>query len=209
MNLKRVLMELGNALVAEHHFDPACPTYNPNNTLAITDFTNWLNGCKEAQHVLYDLGYEWPASEEAKPSLRQEIAALAQRYNEAGSQCEKHGNTVGTVHMRSIGNLLYAIAQGHDLPKIVPMSTPPLPEHFEVFKLTANVHKSVISTLISETLERIVLNNAEDTDDNQCLYDCMPDVENTMEITVNCKLHGKENCDKFKELWNELKQFSV
>ena len=58
MNLKRVLMELGNKLVTEHHFNPGWSSEVPS-TAPITDFTNWLNENPEVQVVLEEMGIEW------------------------------------------------------------------------------------------------------------------------------------------------------
>ena len=60
MNLKQLLMDLGNLLVLEHGFDPAtAPSHRPN-TWPIRDFTEWLNGCPEARRALADMGVDWP-----------------------------------------------------------------------------------------------------------------------------------------------------
>ena len=62
MNLKEILMLLGNGLVTEHQFAPAGGFADPGepSTQPITDFTEWLNNCPEAQRVLEGLGVQWP-----------------------------------------------------------------------------------------------------------------------------------------------------
>ena len=63
MNLKLVLMELGNKLVTECGFTPNMPNYygKPNQTTKpIVDFTNWLNETPSAREMLADMGLEYP-----------------------------------------------------------------------------------------------------------------------------------------------------
>lgn len=62
MDLKRILMELGNRLVADHHYNPGWSPEQPS-TAPITDFTNWLNENPKAQAILAELGVEWPMVE--------------------------------------------------------------------------------------------------------------------------------------------------
>ena len=59
MNLKQVLMELGNRLVLERRFLPA-QSHGPHSTKPIDDFTRWLNNTPEAIELLADMGIEWP-----------------------------------------------------------------------------------------------------------------------------------------------------
>lgn len=61
LNLKMVLMQLGNKLVMEHGYDPA--TVMPvkiYNTVAIHNFTEFMNNSPEARVVLREMGLEWP-----------------------------------------------------------------------------------------------------------------------------------------------------
>ena len=75
VNLKKVLMEMGNKLVLEHGFDPggtangradhlrftmSAVTVTDTNTQAICEFTEWLNRVTEAREVLAEMGIEWP-----------------------------------------------------------------------------------------------------------------------------------------------------
>jgi hypothetical protein len=63
VDLKRVLMELGNRLVTEHHFDPATvPFSRENSTYRIKQFTDWVNSTPETRAVLQELGFEWSMS---------------------------------------------------------------------------------------------------------------------------------------------------
>jgi len=56
-NLKKMTMELGNALSLERGFNPAPDS---NDLKPLRDFTRWLNETPEAQEVLFMLGVEWP-----------------------------------------------------------------------------------------------------------------------------------------------------
>jgi hypothetical protein len=57
MDLKAVLMNLGNKLVTEHGYNPGF--YNTYSTKPIVDFTNFLNESPEARVILQELGLEW------------------------------------------------------------------------------------------------------------------------------------------------------
>ena len=61
MNLKQVLMNLGNRLVTERGFDPAVFD-NPDrkSTVPIRVFTEWLNHTPEAIEILKEMGINWP-----------------------------------------------------------------------------------------------------------------------------------------------------
>lgn len=73
MNLKQILMLLGNKLV-ERGFDPAyadfnnvhdaetvvCESNGRPTTEPIKFFTVWLNECPDAQEILAEMGVEWP-----------------------------------------------------------------------------------------------------------------------------------------------------
>jgi hypothetical protein len=77
MNLKKLLMDLGNMLVQKHGFDPA--TVPPPvgfqaegrkpSTWPIKQFTDWLNECRQAQQVLADVGVEWPTAQNPHPKV--------------------------------------------------------------------------------------------------------------------------------------------
>jgi hypothetical protein len=60
INLKLVLMTLGNRLVTERRFASTQP---------IIDFTNFLNQCPDAREILAEMGLEWPVVE-GRPSDR-------------------------------------------------------------------------------------------------------------------------------------------
>jgi hypothetical protein len=62
VNLKKILMELGNKLVTEYGFHPAStPAKNgEQSTEPIRVFTEWLNSCVEAQQALKSLEVDWP-----------------------------------------------------------------------------------------------------------------------------------------------------
>lgn len=57
MNLKQILMELGNRLVTERGFAPGADI---NGTGPITEFTEWLNRTPDAVEVLDQMGIAWP-----------------------------------------------------------------------------------------------------------------------------------------------------
>lgn len=61
MNLKQILMELGNRLVQEKHFYPAGSRGIPN-TSPITQFTEWLNRTREAREILSEMDVVWPVT---------------------------------------------------------------------------------------------------------------------------------------------------
>ena len=66
MNLKIILMELGNRLVIDNRFIPGnrLPVRpNPKSTEPIIEFTELLNSSSESRQVLAELGVEWPMSE--------------------------------------------------------------------------------------------------------------------------------------------------
>lgn len=72
MNLKKLLMDLGNALVTHYSFDPGFRYRGGKprpNTVPIKDFTDWLNGCPQAQQVLADVGVEWPTATDPHPKV--------------------------------------------------------------------------------------------------------------------------------------------
>lgn len=70
MNLKEVLMVLGNRLVTERRFDPANAEFTnlddaetvfcDSTTEPIKFFTDWLNHNPDAQEILAEMGVEWP-----------------------------------------------------------------------------------------------------------------------------------------------------
>jgi len=70
MNLKEVLMQLGNALVLERGFDPANVEFTnlddaetvlcQSTTEPIKFFTDWLNKTPEAQEILAEMEIDWP-----------------------------------------------------------------------------------------------------------------------------------------------------
>ncbi len=62
VNLKQVLMDLGNELVMDHGFEPATGNPSPGvpNTVPIKTFTNFLNEWPEARVVLRKMGFDWP-----------------------------------------------------------------------------------------------------------------------------------------------------
>lgn len=71
MNLKKILMELGNKLVLEHRYDltsvPPCSDEFVSwvdgfagSVELVAAFTVWLNRSPEAQQALAELGVEWP-----------------------------------------------------------------------------------------------------------------------------------------------------
>ena len=59
LNLKLVLMQLGNQLVTQEGFAPANESSQPS-TKPIDDFTRWLNACEPARRLLAEQGIEWP-----------------------------------------------------------------------------------------------------------------------------------------------------
>lgn len=73
MNLKEVLMELGNRLVREYGFDPGLPNLPVEKVVGMIGpagrssslqylvwFTEWLNGCEDARVILEEMGIKWP-----------------------------------------------------------------------------------------------------------------------------------------------------
>lgn len=59
MNLKKLMMDLGNALVLEHGYEPA-HSHAVKSTRHIAEFTCFVNESKEAQKWLKSQGIEWP-----------------------------------------------------------------------------------------------------------------------------------------------------
>jgi hypothetical protein len=59
INLKQVLMELGNRLVMERGFAPDVPA-DCASTQPIKDFAEYLNNTPDAQEILAEMGVEWP-----------------------------------------------------------------------------------------------------------------------------------------------------
>jgi hypothetical protein len=64
IELKRILMELGNKLVTDHSFDPATGKVVAGrlSTHPIKAFTDWLNQTPQARQVLVNMGVSWPVS---------------------------------------------------------------------------------------------------------------------------------------------------
>lgn len=67
MNLKALLMDLGNRLVRKHGFQPAQAILDRTrdaaflrSTQMIAMFVAWLNHVPEARKMLADYGWEWP-----------------------------------------------------------------------------------------------------------------------------------------------------
>lgn len=72
MNLKLILMQLGNRLVTEHGWLPNEPISAQNSTKPIVDFTKFVNEHPVVQQVLKGLGIQWPMkSGDTPPILRQ------------------------------------------------------------------------------------------------------------------------------------------
>lgn len=112
MNLKAILMELGNRLVTEHGYHPAGSRGIPN-TGHIKAFTDWLNHTREARKILSELGVEWPvtqqqeavedfsaaevkdleelAVEARRKSLQREAEERFAKYRKRGGQIEHQG----------------------------------------------------------------------------------------------------------------------
>ena len=98
INLKQILMVLGNRLVQERKFFPSSTVSSQLSRLKneatvgddeakrrylralseddesfvstrpITEFTEWLNKTKDAQQILFELGFSWPMSPSALKS---------------------------------------------------------------------------------------------------------------------------------------------
>lgn len=62
INLKEILMVLGNRLVTERKYFPSSVGENEGlvSTRPITAFTNWINETPDAQQILSELGFIWP-----------------------------------------------------------------------------------------------------------------------------------------------------
>jgi hypothetical protein len=68
LNLKKLLMEMGNHLVLNCRHDPAMMSQlttdivhdNRHSTIIIAMFTEWLNKSAEAQMWLEEQGIDWP-----------------------------------------------------------------------------------------------------------------------------------------------------
>jgi hypothetical protein len=67
IDLKRVLMELGNRLVTEYGYNPVDGFIYENTTLPIKDFTEFLNAHAAARQILAEMGYSWRVSNKEKP----------------------------------------------------------------------------------------------------------------------------------------------
>ena len=86
MNLKLILMELGNRLVTEYganpQEDPRC--------VAIQQMMEMLNGSLEARLILEDLSVDWPVIEKTALAEADEFLSMTEgmRYGEKeDSQC--------------------------------------------------------------------------------------------------------------------------
>jgi len=80
INLKRVLMELGNRLVTEAGYAPASMGSNVNNnTTPIKDFTDYLNTHPEARIILSQMGYDWPVAPQRPAATTEAIREAAER----------------------------------------------------------------------------------------------------------------------------------
>ncbi len=89
MNLKLILMQLGNLLVMEHGWLPNEPMSVQNSTKPIVDFTEFVNRHPVVQQVLKGLGIQWPMkSGDTPPILRQpmDVKELKQRFPD-GNLC--------------------------------------------------------------------------------------------------------------------------
>lgn len=76
INLKQVLMELGNRLVTEEGYDPPQPHLEQEySTTELQRFTEWLNTNEPARRVLAEMGYNWPVTPKPKqkPPTEDEI----------------------------------------------------------------------------------------------------------------------------------------
>ncbi len=202
INLKLVLMNLGNRLVHERHFDPSVVTDNPSNTHPITDFVNWVNGCEDAQTLLWEAGFSWPVNLNPKPTptLRDELRTLSKTYADIGDQCERFKNTSGAMQMRSISNILYAIVQGREVETIVPFEEEVRDESIRVtFKGEYIIRCSSISTTVCKALDRISLCDGDEGS-------WFEYYEESGEIHISMETHifGKEASEQFSNLLSEL-----
>lgn len=61
MDLKELLMRMGNTLVYEYGYEPATATRTPGvpSTHIVKEFTVWMNENPDAQEVLKRLGLDW------------------------------------------------------------------------------------------------------------------------------------------------------
>jgi len=62
MNLKWLLMELGNRLVVNHHYTPFADQEG-KTTIPIQMFAEFINESSEARWVLQNLDVDWPMKE--------------------------------------------------------------------------------------------------------------------------------------------------
>lgn len=67
LNLKKILMKLGNRLVTERSYTPASMMWKwaddkdfAHSTGPIDDFTRWLNQNTAARELLEEMGIYWP-----------------------------------------------------------------------------------------------------------------------------------------------------
>ncbi len=70
LNLKAMLMDLGNRLLREHGFKPAQAVFDQQrdaaflrSTQMIAMFIAWLNRVPDAQKILTEYGLEWPVGQ--------------------------------------------------------------------------------------------------------------------------------------------------
>ena len=70
INLKEVLMTLGNRLVTERGFDPGSVKARDvsASTKPISEFTEWLNNTDDARGILASMGIDWPVVESLPPT---------------------------------------------------------------------------------------------------------------------------------------------
>jgi hypothetical protein len=66
VNLKELLMTLGNRLVIERGFDPANANERAYSTRAISEFTEWINAAEDARELLAEMGMDWPMADPAE-----------------------------------------------------------------------------------------------------------------------------------------------
>lgn len=87
MNLKAILMQLGNCLVTERGYNPAHSRELPN-TGPIDVFTRFVNDHAPAQEILADMGIVWPTIKNPHP---EEKPVGFWVVDTAGGECIKWG----------------------------------------------------------------------------------------------------------------------
>lgn len=101
LNLKMILMQLGNKLVMEHGYDPATIPVQAKipNTIAIKDFTEFVNNSPESRVVLREMGLEWPIAAVPKKVMKETLCKHCDHFVDDNYGCEDDNSLAKHIHM--------------------------------------------------------------------------------------------------------------